>query len=211
LKSSKKKALFVNFEGIDNAGKSTLISDIEREFRKHIPVHVTNELTTDVGAMILQKLKDSSLDIFEKVLLFAADRQQRYLRDMKRKLNTRCLFLSDRWFYSAIAYRCAEDPSIKSYVEEVNRIFIIPDVTFYIDITAAESVKRGQIADKTHYTQSFLNKVRREYLNLTSRYNFIVIDGQRRYELVKNDVFMEIEDLLKRSGVYFKDPNNQGF
>lgn len=196
MTSTKKKALFINFESIDNAGKSTLISDIKREFCKYIPVYITNELTTDVGAILLQKLKDKSLDIYEKVLLFAADRQQRYSKDIRPKLNTRCLFLSDRWFYSAIAYRCAEDPSIKSYVEEVNKIFIKPNVTFYIDITAAESIKRGKIADKIYYTQSFLNKVRREYLNLISHYNFIMIDGQRQYELVKKDVFIKIENLL---------------
>lgn len=197
---TRKKSLFINFEGIDNAGKSTLISDIKKEFCKCIPAYITRELTSDVGAILLQKLKDKSLDIYEKVLLFAADRQQRYSKDIRSKLNTRCLFLSDRWFYSAIAYRCAEDPSIKSYVEEVNKIFIKPNVTFYIDITVAESIKRGKFADKNYYTQSFLNKVRREYLNLVSHYNFIMIDGQRQYELVKNDVFIKIENLLNLSG-----------
>ena len=191
MNSFKKPSYFINFEGIDNSGKTTLVDDIKKEFFETIPVFVTKELTTDVGLIIRKKLESNTMDSYEKVLLFAADRQRRYLKEMKEKLKTRCLFLSDRWFYSAIAYRCAEDSSIEDYVIQTNRIFIKPEITFYIDITASESIKRG-----AYYDEPFLDKVREVYLSLVEKYNFIKIDGMRDYNSVREEVFCSINKII---------------
>ncbi len=196
MNSFKKPSYFINFEGIDNSGKTTLVDDIKKDFFETIPVYVTKELTTDVGLMIRKKLGSNTMDSYEKVLLFAADRQQRYLKEMKEKLKTRCLFLSDRWFFSAIAYRCAEDPSIEDYVMQTNRIFIKPEITFYIDITASESIKRVASSDKTYYNESFLDKAREVYLSLVEKFNFIKIDGMRDYNLVREEVFRSVNKII---------------
>lgn len=196
MNSFKKPSYFINFEGIDCSGKSTLIGDIKKEFSKTIPVFMTKELTTDIGSIILKKLKLHTMDPYEKVLLFAADRQQRYLKEMREKLKTRCLFLSDRWFYSAIAYRCAEDPSIRDYVIRTNSIFIKPDITFYIDITASESIRRGASSHRIYYSEPLLDKVREGYLSLIEKYNFIKIDGMRDYNSVREEVFCLINKII---------------
>ena len=197
MNSLKKAALFINFEGIDNAGKSTLIADLQKQFSKSLPVHVTKELTTDVGFLIIEKLKNHSLNSYERILLFAADRQQRFSKQIKPKLKSRCLFLADRWIFSAIAYQCAENSSLRDYVTEVNRIFIKPDVTFYIDIMARESIRRGNLSNKNNYPQSFLNKVRKEYLILADEYSFIKINGMREYSLVKSEVQQKVQEMVK--------------
>ena len=196
MNSFKKPSYFINFEGIDNSGKTTLVDDIKKEFFKTISVHVTKELTTDVGSIIRKKLGSNIMDSYEKVLLFAADRQQRYLKEMKQKLKTRCLFLSDRWFYSAIAYRCAEDSSIEDYVIQTNRIFIKPDITFYIDITASESIRRSASSHRTYYGEHLLEKAREGYLSLVEKFNFIKIDGMRDYNSVKEEVFCSINKII---------------
>ncbi|MBA7578358.1 Thymidylate kinase [subsurface metagenome] len=196
MNSFKRPSYFINFEGIDNSGKSTLINDIKKEFSKTIPVFVTKELTTDIGSIILKKLKLHTMDPYEKVLLFAADRQQRYSKEMKEKLKTRCLFFSDRWFFSAIAYRCAEDPSIEDYVMQTNRIFIKPDITFYIDITASESIRRSASSHRTYYGEHLLDKVREGYLSLVEKFNFIKIDGMRDYNSVREEVFCSINKII---------------
>lgn len=59
MTSLRKLPLFINFEGIDNAGESTLIADLQKEFSKRLTVHVTKELTTDVGILIVEKLKNT--------------------------------------------------------------------------------------------------------------------------------------------------------
>ena len=196
MNSFKRPSCFINFEGIDNSGKTTLVNDIKKEFSETIPVYVTRELTTDVGIIIRKKLESNTMDSYEKVLLFAADRQQRYLKEMKGKLETRCIFLSDRWFFSAIAYRCAEDSSIEDYVIQTNKIFIKPEITFYIDITASESIKRVASSDKTYYNESFLDKAREVYLSLVEKFNFIKIDGMRDYNSVKEEVFFSVNKVI---------------
>lgn len=80
---------------------------------------------------------------------------------------------------------------------EVNRIFIKPDLTFYIDITARESIRRGESLNRNNYPQSFLNKVRNEYLKLAEEYAFVKINGMREYSLVKNEVQKKIQEMLK--------------
>ncbi len=196
MDSLKRPSYFINFEGIDCSGKSTLIGDIKKEFSKTISVYVTRELTTDVGIIIGKKLGSNTMDLYEKVLLFAADRQQRYSKEMKEKLKTHCLFLSDRWFYSAIAYRCAEDPSIRDYVIRTNSIFIKPDTTFYIDITASESIKRSEPLQRTCYSEPLLYKAREVYLSLVEKFYFIKIDGMRDYNLVKEEIFCSVNKII---------------
>jgi len=196
VNSFKKPSYFINFEGIDCSGKSTLIGDIKKEFSKTIPVYVTRELTTDVGIIIRKKLGSNTMDLYEKVLLFAADRQQMYSKEMKEKLKTHCLFLSDRWFFSAIVYRCAEDPSIRDYVIHTNSIFIKPDITFYIDITASESIRRSASSHRTYYSEPLLDKVREGYLSLVEKFNFIKINGMRDYNSVREEVFCSINKII---------------
>lgn len=188
------KALFVNFEGIDNSGKTTLIKDIKKIYEDKLPVYVTYELTTDVGKLALKKLKKNDMSYYEKVLLFAADRVIRFEKNLKKVLEKRCLIISDRWIYSAIAYRSAENRALKDYVESVNNIFLKPDINFYIDITPEESERRGIINDKNNYTVSHLKKVRKEYLSIVNEYNLILIDGMRDYEKVKNDIITRIQE-----------------
>ena len=65
MNSFKKPSYFINFEGIDCSGKSTLIGDIKKEFSKTISVYVTRELTTDVGIIIGKKLGSNTMDLYE--------------------------------------------------------------------------------------------------------------------------------------------------
>lgn len=191
---NQERALFVNFEGIDNSGKTTLINDIKEFYKGKLPVYITYELTTDVGKLILKKLKRNNISNYEKVLLFATDRIIRYEKDLKKVLNQRCIIISDRWVFSAIAYRSAEDISLKDYVISVNNIFLKPDISFYIDITPEESERRGIINDKNNYSASHLHNVRKEYLRIVNEYNLVFIDGMRDYEKVKKDIITKIKE-----------------
>lgn len=194
--SNNRNSIFINFEGIDNSGKTTLIKDIRKVFVKEFPVHITNELRTDVGRLVLKKLKKNNISVYEKVLLFAADRVVRIEKDLKKIINASYLIISDRWIYSAIAYRSAEDVSLKDYVISVNKIFLKPDINFYIDITPEESARRGEINDKNNYTKLLLGKVRNEYKKLIKEHDFIFIDGMKDYNEIKDEVISLIRKTI---------------
>lgn len=192
-----RRAFFINLEGIDNSGKTRLIKDIRNRYSKDYQVCVTEELTTEVGEYISAGLRSQSLDVYEKVLLFAADRQKRFIRDIEPILSEECLILSDRWFFSAIAYRCAENPETEEYVRYVNTIFPKPDITFFVDITAEESIKRGEKASKENsYSKEFLEKALREYRKLSEEFGFILIDGMRNYDLIAREIVGKVDSEL---------------
>ena len=71
----KTKGLLVALEGIDNAGKTSLIARLAEYFqRSGIPVTTTKELTSPIGAFIWEGLYAKNLTPFLKTYLFATDR-----------------------------------------------------------------------------------------------------------------------------------------
>lgn len=190
------RALFVAFEGIDNAGKTSLIEDIERALSDRTSVAITRELTTDVGRLLLTRLKTNSAPSLEKVLLFAADRQRRLDDGLAAALARPGLCVADRWIASALAYRCAEDPALEEYVRAVNAPFPNADLTILIDISEGTSRDRGTLAGKNHYGSAILERVREQYRRLAATNNFVVVSGERPYEAVLEEVLARVSEAV---------------
>ena len=197
--SYSQRALFVAFEGIDNGGKTTLIQDVKAALESRFPVTISRELTTDVGRLLLTRLKRGSASSFEKTLLFAADRQRRLDEGFADALSRPGICLADRWTASAIAYRCAEDPALEGYVRAVNAVFPKADLTLLIDISETTSVERGARAGKNNYGAALLEKVRKQYGRIARADAFMVIPGERPYADVRRDVLAKIERALVTS------------
>jgi thymidylate kinase len=102
--------------------------------------------------------------------------------------------LADRWVSSAIAYRCAEDPSLRDYVLQVNSVFAKPVLTILLDIPAEESIARGLNINKNNYSVEFLARVRAKYLEMAEEFSFKVIDAKQPYEVLRQQVM----DLLRQ-------------
>jgi thymidylate kinase len=98
--------------------------------------------------------------------------------------------------FSALAYRCAEDPSIKGYVQAVNSIFPTPDLAILIDISADESLARGRPIGKNNYAHEYLSRVRAEYLALAAEHSIVVLDGSRPYDMTREDVTQRVNGAL---------------
>lgn len=196
-----RSSLFVALEGIDNAGKTSLLDDVQREFSPHIPVHVTRELTTDVGRLLHGKLQTSSASVIEKVLLFAADRHLRLASGFRDLLHTPSLCIADRWVLSALAYRCAEAADIAEYVFAVNSPFPVPDLTVLIDISESTSIKRGLPLGKNNYPREYLASVRSQYLSLAASVKAVVVDGQMEYKQLVANLLQIIREQLVAKGL----------
>ena len=194
------KALFVAFEGIDNSGKTTLIEAVHATFSSVLPVFVTKELTTDVGRLLLSRIAKQDAGTIEKTLLFAADRQERLRHYVSAHLQEKALCIADRWVLSAMAYRTAEDPSVMPYVQAVNSVFPMPDITIVIDTPAAMSLERGAPLHKNNYTKEFLEKVRIRYIELARLMGLVTVDGSPEYEVVKTKILATISAALEDRG-----------
>ena len=110
---------FIVFEGLDGAGTTTQIKNLARyyEFNKR-QYCITNEPTSNpIGVLVrsvLQKKVVTTPDAL--ALLYAADRSDHLYNPsygITRMLEEGKIVMSDRYFYSSIAYQSVEcDPSL---------------------------------------------------------------------------------------------------
>ena len=96
--------MYILFEGIDGAGKSTQIARLAAAFPQAI---VTKEPGgTKLGENLREiLLKENDLDKRAEILLFLADRAEHFSKIIKPNLDK--MILSDRGFVSGMAYALA--------------------------------------------------------------------------------------------------------
>lgn len=139
----------IALEGIDGAGKTTVLPRIAERLRDIYPnsqVIEAGEFGSPLGTILRQNLPN--LTMVEKVLWFAADRASVWA-SLSAAGHDDSIILWDRYVASAITYRMAEARrsqedvlGIVDYVTMVNKIFPRPDLYLYLDVAA--SVARGR-------------------------------------------------------------------
>lgn len=184
--------MFITFEGIDASGKSTQIKLFEQYLLEQgYKVFVVREpggtkLSEQIRNILLSKEYYNMVKECE-IFLFSASRAQLVREVIIPKLNEGYFVLSDRFHDSTTAYQ-GTGRSIKlEDVCVIHRIAIdqcIPNLTFFLDITFEESIKRKSIGnlfpDRIEAQgKEFFEKVRQGYLEIQKREpdRFKVIDG----------------------------------
>jgi dTMP kinase len=183
-------AVFITFEGIEAAGKSTLIAALNDDLRaRGENVLVTREPGgTPVGERIRQICRDpaSSIDPLAEALLMSADRAQHVATVIAPALRAGQTILCDRYFDSTIAYQgfgrgLEIDMLLELSLLATSRI--TPDLTLLIDIPPEVSLARVQARGNAERMEledlAFHTRVRTGYQELVKRYphRFMVLDG----------------------------------
>lgn len=186
--------MIIVLEGIDNSGKTTIAKFLYDYFQSQGKrVTISRELTTKVGEVIKDCIKNEGLSSISKTFLFAADRQIR-LEQLKDIDNPDEITIFDRYLHSAIVYREAEGLN-GVWVKEINRYVPKSDFSFYIDITPEESIKRNTDTKfNIPYTLTQLDKVRKAYLDYVNKGELTLINGMRNIEYVQNDIIKTLEN-----------------
>lgn len=176
--------MYIVFEGIDGAGKSTQIQMLKEwleanGFRVETLVEPTD---SEIGKLIRKILQrpDADTDNVQKVLalLFAADRMSimEMLEDESK------IFISDRSFISSLAY---QNPS--EWVEVLNRYAKKPDLLILLDLDVKKSVARTSGKD-TFENDDFLTGVKANYLELAKNFTHEIIDANNGVNKVSSDI-----------------------
>ncbi|MGI6471968.1 MAG: dTMP kinase [Candidatus Methanomethylophilaceae archaeon] len=185
---------FIVFEGIDGAGKSTLIDGVSKFLAgKGIDVTVTAEPSDGpIGSIIRSgKIKDISQNA--EALMFTADRAY-HTREMLKWMKSGKTVLCDRYYASTVAYQAANldgTESDREWLMEINRPVITePDLTFLLDLDPETSMRRVNDRGNTSKFEKieYLGKVRSNYLELAKEKNFKIIDAARTEEEVLREV-----------------------
>jgi dTMP kinase len=181
--------VLVTFEGIEAAGKSTLIAALsERLSSAGEPVLVTREPGgTPLGDSLRALFKDPAyqIDGVAEVMLLNASRAQLVADVIIPALREGCTILCDRFFDATVAYqgfgRGLEVEMLLDLCLAATRR-IAPDLTFLVDIPVAVSMERVRARGTPDRLEregvEFHDAVRQGYLELARRFNRIVIlDG----------------------------------
>jgi dTMP kinase len=184
-------AVFITFEGIEAAGKSTLIAAVNDVLRfRGENVLVTREPGgTSFGDRIRQIWLDpanAGIDPLAEALLVNALRAQHVAEVIAPAARAGTTILCDRFFDATIAYQgFGRGLDIEMLLElsllATNRI--APDLTLLLDIPAEVSLvrtrSRGNLDRFEREDAAFHDRVRQGYLELARRFShrFVLLDG----------------------------------
>ncbi len=176
--------MYIVFEGIDGAGKSTQIGMLKEwieanGFKVELQVEPTD---SEVGKLIREILQrpDANTERVQRVLglLFAADR----LLIMDKLEDKSKIIISDRSFISSLAYQ-----GDAVWIEILNRYAKKPDLLILLDLDVEKSVARTSGED-TFENVEFLTGVKENYLNLAKNYTSEIIDANNGINKVSSDI-----------------------
>ena len=195
-----KSGMFIVFEGIDGSGKSTQAKMLKEALERNgIDALLTKEPTDGpIGQIIRKGLRNEmNLSMRTLQLLFTADRSYHLENTIIPALRRGKVVISDRYFYSTIAYGMLELE--KEWLKKINSKFLEPDVVLFIDTDPEISLQRlstsGKIKEKFEELDK-LKKVRDNYLEISREYkNFYVIDGNRSAEEIHKNILKIIRSI----------------
>ena len=176
--------MYIVFEGIDGAGKSTQIQLLKEwlEANGFIVETLVEPTDSEVGQLIRKVLQrpDATSEKIQKTLglLFAADR----LLIMDKLNDDSKIFLSDRSFISSLAYQEPAD-----WITELNKYAKEPDLLLLLDLDVKTSVARTSGED-TFENEEFLTNVKDNYLKLVEHYPHEIINANNGVNKVSSDI-----------------------
>jgi dTMP kinase len=145
-----KPAGFIVLEGVNGAGKSTLQNSIaeyiEQAGRACLKTFEpgATELGKALRRLLLERPHESKTPLTE-VFLFAADRAEHVAGRIRPALQAGQLVISDRYFYSTLAFQGYGRGLDVEMLERINRIAIdgtTPDLVILMDLDPEEGLRR---------------------------------------------------------------------
>jgi dTMP kinase len=195
-----RKGLFISFEGVEGAGKSTqlkLLYDWLKDQGKEVVV--TRE---PGGAPIAERIRHILLDTTNKgmdpkteALLYAAGRAQHVSETVRPSLERDAVVLCDRYIDSSLAYQglargLGEDDVL--HLNEWATDELLPDLVILLHLDADKGLERleGDPDRMESEDVSFHRKVGEGYLHLAREYpsRFAVVDASGTKEQVHTQV-----------------------
>lgn len=183
-------------EGIDGAGKSTLIQQVNGLLQKQHTVITTKEPGGSMlGTHLRSLLQHQPFPIAPRAeyLLFAADRAQHFHDVVIPGLTNGALVLSDRMSDSSLAYQGYGRGHDLETIHMINRWTmhdITPDITIYLKIPLDRAYERMHQRKETLTTyekeqRSFMERVAHGFDTLyKNRTDVLILDAQQDSEVL---------------------------
>lgn len=201
--------MIVTLCGIDSAGKNTQVNQLcgrlTKFFQKPVNKYDFPHYSTSTGSLIKKLLTEElviSSDVKPLILqaLMTANRYECYSSLKEYSGSSSRHIVLDRYYVSGIVYGQA-DGLDKQHLIDLHAALPRSDVTFLIDITPEESVRRRPIRrDEYESRAGFLHKVRDLYLDWfitqTSKDTgwWRIIDGSQDEKTINDEIYHVVEE-----------------
>jgi dTMP kinase len=190
--------MLVTLEGIDGAGKTTVLSALSDAYPEAV---VTREPSESwYGEAVQRSIAAADSDSLAELFLFLADHADHLGRVVRPALADDALVIADRYVDSRIAYQGAtlrdEVKRPMEYIRGIHEPFTrMPDLTLYLDIDPETAAERAGATNKMEHAD-FLADVRANYERLVDAEpdRFVRIDATRPPE----EVVAAAEETLAR-------------
>lgn len=207
-------------EGIDGAGKTTLINNLQEKLQQlKIPVTTTKEPgATELGKKIRHCLTDRTAPtcLKSEFLLFGADRAQHFHDLVIPELKKGTIVISDRMSDSSLAYQGflkGLDLNLIKLINDFCMENIQPDVVIYLKINADDALNRirnvrgimtkfeEEFQDRMHILIQGFEKI------FENRDNVIVIDALSDPDQITEKALQAILDFYNKKN-YVSNPTH---
>ena len=191
--------MFLAFEGVDGAGKSTqarlLAEHLERKGREVVICREPGG--TELGEELRRILLDpgsGNLEPEVEVLLFMAARAQLCNKVIRPELEAAKVVISDRFLWSSVVYQGIVGGLGVDEVLAIGRFAtrdLLPDLTVLIDLDPAVSHSGLDDGDRMESRGiEFQRRVREGFVSLAAEFSdsFVLIDGSASVEQVHQQV-----------------------
>lgn len=211
FKKNKLPGMLIAIEGIDGSGKTTQALELVKQLKKKkIKAIYTKEPTDEPTGLLIRQVLSGKVKVPPLSLqyLFCADRGVHQL-ELEKYLEKGYVVITDRYFWSAIAYASSDLKGDTDYymaafsILSMYRQFMAPNFTFFIDVPfdvayerISGSAKHSEIYDK----KEKLLKIEKAYKVLTKKFSteFTMIKGERSVDEINTDLVARIEKLAKK-------------
>jgi dTMP kinase len=171
---TRRRGIFITFEGTEGAGKSTLIQTIASQLRAQgQSVTVTREPGgTRVAERIRSILLEEPMDPWTEIFLYEAARSEHLAQTVRPALERGETVLCDRFSDSSLAYQAYARGLPWAEVKRLNRVAtrgLKPSLTVLLDIDPAVGLARA--SEQNRFEKEgveFQKKVRRGFLKARS-------------------------------------------
>jgi len=192
-----KKGKFIVLEGLDGCGKTTQAQRLVEHLNKNKHHCLITKEPTDeaMGVMTRQALLGNiSLTSNGLALLFAADRAEHTVNEIRPTLESGVNVICDRYVYSNLAFQGTEIPQDVIYSYNSHSL-LSPDLTIFID-TSLEECTRRIISTRKNFELydgvNYARDIRARYLEAFEQYGkqmpVKIINGNQN----EDEVFAEL-------------------
>ena len=208
----KNKGVFITFEGVEGAGKTTNITYIANQIKKagHEVLLTREPGGTPVGEAIREILISKNLPEMhpetELLLMFAA-RAEHINTVIQPALEKKIWVLCDRFTDASYAYQGAGRGIDNSKIDILRDLVqgpLKPDITFLFDLPAniglARARSRGEADRFEQQHVDFFNRIRNQYLLLAEKEpeRFRLIHAEQNLEQVQQQINVMMESILNQ-------------